>query len=167
MPALVPVVGLCLAVLSSCGGTPTTDMPATGTPPAGTVQPATPPPPATATPTPRPSGLGEILWTGDVVSNATPAAGATQLNADAPRIVANVPAYSLPAGSQVSAAWSYNDTSLDAFATTLTIDQPQPEQWLEFQLSRNSDAPWPTGIYEITISLNGQVAQSSSVEVIP
>jgi hypothetical protein len=98
---------------------------------------------------------------------ATPAAGLTQLTSDAPRIVANVPAYVLPAGSQVSAAWSYNNTSLDAFATTLTIDQPQKEQWLTFQLSRNTETPWPTGVYEITVSLNGQVAQSASIEVIP
>jgi hypothetical protein len=90
-----------------------------------------------------------------------------QLTSDVPRIVANVPAYALPAGSQVSAAWSYNSTSLDAFATTLTIEQSQDEQWLTFQLSRNTEEPWPVGIYEITISLNGQVAQSASVEVIP
>ena len=76
-----------------------------------------------------------------------------------------MPAYVLPAGSQVSATWSYNNTSLDAFATTLTIDHLRPEQWLTFQLSRNAEEPWPTGVYEITISLNGQVAQSSTIEV--
>lgn len=98
---------------------------------------------------------------------ATPVAGVTQLTSDVPRIVAYVPAYALPAGTQVSAAWSYNDTSLDAFATTLTIDQQQPEQWLTFQLSRNAETPWPSGVYEITISQNGQVAQSASIEVLP
>ena len=84
-----------------------------------------------------------------------------------PRIAADLPAYEIPAGSQVSATWSYNNTSLDAFATTITIDHLQDEQWLTFQLSRNTDAPWPTGVYEITISLDGQVAQTSSVEVVP
>jgi hypothetical protein len=29
------------------------------------------------------------------------------------------------------------------------------------------ETPWPTGVYEITVSLNGQVAQSVSIEVIP
>jgi hypothetical protein len=101
------------------------------------------------------------------MTSATPAAGLTQITSDVPRIVANVPAYALPAGSQVSATWSYNNTSLDAFATTLTIDQPQAEQWLTFQLSRNTETMWPTGVYEITVSLNGQVAQSASIEVIP
>jgi hypothetical protein len=120
-----------------------------------------------ATPVPREPEFGEVLWSSDVFSLATPVAGATQLTSDVPRIVANVPAYALPAGSQVSAAWSYNSTSLDAFATTLTIEQSQDEQWLTFQLSRNTEEPWPVGIYEITISLNGQVAQSASVEVIP
>jgi hypothetical protein len=106
------------------------------------------------------------VWTGEAVALATPAASVTDLDIDAPHIVANVPAYNLPSGSQVSAAWSYNDTSLDAFATTLTIDQAQTEQWLEFQLSRNADASWPAGVYEITVSLNGQVAQTSSIEVV-
>jgi hypothetical protein len=143
--------------------------PVTATPPAETVLPATPAPqaPAPATPIPRPAGLGEIVWSTDATSMTTPVAGVTQLSSDVPRIVANIPGYSLPAGSQVSAAWSYNKTSLDAFATTLTIDRLQPEQWLTFQLSRNTDGPWPTGVYEITISLNGQVAESASIEVIP
>lgn len=120
-----------------------------------------------ATPTPQPAGLGDIRWSGEEATTATPAAGPTQLTTDVPRIIANVPAYSLAAGSQVSAAWSYNDTSLDAFATTLTIDQLQSEQWLAFQLSRSADTPWPVGVYQITISLNGQAAQTSSIEVIP
>jgi hypothetical protein len=80
--------------------------------------------------------------------------------------VASVPAYSVPAGSQVAAAWTYNDTSLDAFATSVTIDQPAAEQWLTFKLSRNSETPWPAGVYGVTISLNGAVAQSASIEVV-
>lgn len=141
--------------------------PATSTPPAEAVTPATPavPTPAPSTPVPRSAGLGEVRWSRDPLTTATPAAGLTQLPSDAPYIVANVPAYVLPAGSQVSATWSYNNTSLDAFATTLTIDHLRPEQWLTFQLSRNAEEPWPTGVYEITISLNGQVAQSSTIEV--
>lgn len=141
--------------------------PATSTPPIAAVQPATPRAAVTATPTPQPAGLGDIRWSGEEVTTATPVAGPTQLTTDVPRIIANVPAYSLAAGSQVSAAWSYNDTSLDAFATTLTIDQLQAEQWLAFQLSRNAETPWPAGVYQITISLNGQAAQTSSIEVIP
>lgn len=141
--------------------------PATSTPLAATGQPSTPRATVPPTSTPRPAGLGEIVWSGDAIFSATPAAGAAQLTTNVPRIVANIPAYSLATGSQVSAAWSYNDTSLDAFATALTIDQPQAEQWLEFQLSRNSETPWPPGIYEVTVSLNGQVAQSSSIEVVP
>jgi hypothetical protein len=140
--------------------------PATSTPVVANVLPTTPAP-APATPIPHPTGLGEIRWSSEATTPATPAAGLTQLTSDVPRIIANVPAYALPAGSQVSAIWSYNNTSLDAFATTLTIDQPQTEQWLTFQLSRNTEAPWPTGVYEITVSLNGQVAQSASIEVMP
>jgi hypothetical protein len=160
---------MCLALLTACGGGPATVAPVTTTPPAETVLPATPAPPtpAPATPISHPEGLGEVQWSTETWTDATPVAGVTQLTSDVPRLVANVPAYSLPAGSQVSAAWSYNNTSLDAFATTLTVDRPQAEQWLTFQLSRNTESPWPTGVYEITISLNGQVAQSASIEVIP
>lgn len=143
--------------------------PATSTPPVEAVAPATPqaPTPAPSTPVPHPEGLGEIRWSGEAMTKATPVAGLTQLPAGIPFIVANLPAYMLPAGSQVSATWSYNNTSLDAFATTLTTDQLRPEQWLTFQLSRNAETPWPAGVYEITISLNGQVAQTSSIEVAP
>lgn len=161
--------GMCLALLTACGGGPTMVAPATSTPPVEAVAPATPdaPTPAPATPVPHPEGLGEIRWSGEVMTTATPPAGINQLPSDAPHIVASVPAYVLPAGSQVSATWSYNNTSLDAFATTLTIDQLRAEQWLTFQLSRNAETPWPAGIYEITIFLDGQVAQSSAIEVTP
>ena len=166
--ALAPVIGVCLAVLSACGGGPATVAPATSTPLAvATRVSATTSVPAPATPIPRPPGLGDIRWTSEAGSAATPAAAVTQLRSDVPRIAADLPAYEIPAGSQVSATWSYNNTSLDAFATTITIDHLQDEQWLTFQLSRNTDAPWPTGVYEITISLDGQVAQTSSVEVVP
>lgn len=143
--------------------------PATSTPPAEAAPSVVPdaPTPAPATPVPHAEGLGEIRWTGEAMTTATPTAGLTQLPSDVPHIVANLPAYVLPAGSQVSATWSYNNTSLDAFATTLTIDQLRAEQWLTFQLSRSAETPWPPGVYEITISLNGQVAQSSSIEVTP
>jgi hypothetical protein len=165
--ALLPAVGISLALLTACGGSPTMVAPATSTPPVATVLPATPAVPASATPIPQPPGLGEVRWSSEATTSATPVPGVTQLTSDVPRIVANVPANALPTGSQVSATWTYNNTSLDAFATTLTIDQLQPEQWLTFQLSRNTDTPWPSGVYEITISLNGQVAQTSSIEVIP
>lgn len=143
--------------------------PATSTPPVEAAPSVVPdaPTPAPATPVPHAEGLGEIRWTGEAMTTATPTAGLTQLPSDVPHIVANLPAYVLPAGSQVSATWSYNNTSLDAFATTLTIDQLRAEQWLTFQLSRSAETPWPPGVYEITISLNGQVAQSSSIEVTP
>ncbi len=141
--------------------------PATSTPPVATALPATPAAPAPATPLPHPTGLGDIQWSGETMTSATPVAGVTQLPKEALFIVADIPAYALPAGSQVSATWSYNNTSLDAFATTLTIDHLQAEQWLSFQLNRNAETPWPTGVYEITISLNGQATQSASIEVIP
>ncbi|MCA9878953.1 MAG: hypothetical protein KC442_14270 [Thermomicrobiales bacterium] len=131
------------------------------------VLPATPAASPAVTPTPRPTGLGEIRWSSEELTAATPATGVTQLPIDAPRIVASVPGYSLPVGVQVSAAWFYNDTTLDAFATTLTVDQAQAEQWFAFQITRNSETPWPPGVYEITISLDGQASQSSAVEVVP
>lgn len=165
--ALAPAAGLCLALLTACGGGPTMVAPATSAPPTGTPLPATPTVTAPATPLPHAAGLGDIQWSDKPMTAATPVPGVTQLTSDVPFIVANVPAYALQPGSQVSAAWTYNNTSLDAFSTTLTIDTPQAEEWLTFQLSRNTDTAWPTGTYEITISLNGQVAQSAALEVIP
>ena len=165
--ALAPGIGVCLLLLTACGGEPTLVAPATSTPVLAPELPATPAPESAATPEPSQAGLGAIVWSAEVPGIATPVPGITQLPGAVPRIVANVPAFALPVESQVSAAWSYNNTSLDAFATTLTIDQLQQEQWLTFQLVRNTEEPWPAGVYEITVSLNGQVAQSASLEVVP
>ncbi|MFT4040862.1 MAG: hypothetical protein QM692_21955 [Thermomicrobiales bacterium] len=167
----VPLAGGGLLLLAGCGsGGPTVSDPPTVTP-AAVVVTATEPPAAPAgtplpTPTPRPAGLGAVRWSSDEPGIATPAAGTTLLAAEAPRLVASVPAYSLPPGSQVTAAWFYNNTSLDAFTTTVTTEAPQAEQWLAFQLTRTTETPWPAGTYEIVVSLNGEQAQQASVEIV-
>lgn len=165
----VPLAGGGLLLLAGCGsGGPSVDVPPTVTPGAvtATAQPAAPAATPLPSPTPRPAGVGAIRWSSDEPGIATPAAGTTLLANDAPRLVASLPAYSLPPGSQLAAAWYYNNTSLDAFNTTVTTELPEAEQWLAFQLTRTTETPWPAGTYEIVVSLNGEQVQQAYVEVI-
>ena len=84
---------------------------------------------------------------------------------DAPRIVAAVQMDALTAGSRVEATWEYNDTSLDAFTTRLTLPESGTNPWLSFHIERDPKVEWPVGTYEVRISLNGTTVREASIEV--
>jgi hypothetical protein len=147
-----------------CGGPSLGQTPPTATPAAiAALRTATPV--STPTRAAKPE-LGEIVWavTADAATGA-PLTVAGWYPRDAPRLSAAVLATNLPAGSTIDAAWSYNDTSLDDFATRLTLDDAATQRWLSFHLARDPEALWPAGIYEVELSLNGEVVQRAAVEV--
>ena len=84
---------------------------------------------------------------------------------DAPRIIATAQSDALSPGSIVEATWEYNNTSLDAFTTRLTLTEGGAEQWLSFHIARGAEVPWPVGTYEVTISVDGTTMQQAAVEV--
>ena len=51
-------------------------------------------------------------------------------------------------------------------AATLVVPTPTDQTWLSFHIDRGEAESWPVGIYEVTISLNGQVARQATVEVV-
>ena len=157
---LLAICGL----LVSCGGeaqlavTPTQIAVATAT------HAATPRP--VETPTVTPPTIGPVVWTTSVdAMTGAPLDSVSTYSPDAPQIIAVIRASSLPAGSTINADWTYNNTSLDAFATRMTLDRPSPEQWIVFRMERTSESMWPVGAYAIAISLNGARVVSSSIDV--
>ena len=162
-----------LLVLSvACGGAAPEPTPAP--PPAATAIPATTPAqPATpaATDVPgtfrSPAGeVGKVVWAAAVEAGTNaPITPATAFAADAGTIYAVVPVSSLAAGARLSAAWAYNGTPIEGFAGNVVADGRAEHAWAEFHINRGSLAKWPTGTYQVTISLNDTAAQVASVEV--
>ncbi len=107
-----------------------------------------------------------MVWAIDLEpgSNA-PRAAVGAVPADAPTIYAAVPVPRLASGVVVTATWAYNGTPLPSFDSRVTTDREQLGGWLEFHVSRASDAPWPPGVYSIAIAVDGQVAQEAAVRV--
>ncbi|MDF3038113.1 MAG: hypothetical protein K0Q71_819 [Thermomicrobiales bacterium] len=160
--ALLTTIGCVLLV--GCGGPQlappeeTAEVAVTGTPIISTA------PAPEASPVPS---LGEIVW-GEATDPATnaPLEPVTTYAPEAPRISAFVLATGLPAGSTITADWEYNDTTLDAFSRQIVVPTATDQTWISFHIDRGEAESWPAGIYEVTISLNGQVARQATIEVV-
>jgi hypothetical protein len=124
----------------------------------------------TATETPAPSGpatLDPVVWTESVTPGSNePGQPVDQFTTEASTIYAVVRATNLPAGAGVSATWTYNDTSLDAAAQSVTVTDGLSEGYIEFHLTRSADVPWPDGRYAIEITLDGETEQRSDVQIV-
>jgi len=157
-------IALVCTMLVSCGGEPSLAPPADPSPQVFANSPAV----TAVTPvsTEVESRIDDIVWTTatDPTTDA-PIDPVSNYRPDAPRIIAAVQTYALSAGSIVEAAWEYNDTSLEAFTTQLTLPDSGAEHWLSFHITRDPNVPWPVGTYEVTISLDGTPVRQASVEV--
>jgi hypothetical protein len=153
-----------VALLTSCGGEPRLALPEapTATIRAGEAA-ATP---ARSTPAAHVPAFDQIIWTTgtDPATNA-PVDTVSGYSTDAPSIIAALQASNLPSGASVSAQWSYNDTPLDAFGTSLTAAGSVDERWITFRLDRDPGVPWPPGAYAISVSLNGSPVQEATIDV--
>jgi len=158
------LVALVCTIMAGCGG----DLRLV--PPAGPSPQTMPEVPVGAAATPVSTEVatrfGPIVW----ASAIDPATGAPielvlTYPADAPRIVAAMQTFALSAGSVVEATWEYNNTSLDAFSTSLVLPSSTAERWISFHIERQPDEPWPVGTYQVSVSLNGTSVQQASIEV--
>jgi hypothetical protein len=124
------------------------------------------PTPLRATPPAESPELGAVVWT-TVVDALTgePLDEVVEYSADARQLIAAVPATALPAGATLEAAWTYNNTSLDALTTTLSTNEMASRRWIDFKLERAADSQWPAGTYEVVISLEGVQLQHASIMV--
>jgi hypothetical protein len=118
-----------------------------------------------ATPVPRPS-IEPVVWATSVdATTQSPSETVTSFAADTLTIYACVPVNHLGDGTKIEASWTYNGTSLDAFATQLILPDDAPRRWIAFHISRDPNVSWPAGTYAISIAINGDVFQSASVEI--
>src|SRR4051794_15822634 len=149
-------------LLTGCGGearlvSPSVEMAPKLATPASTSVPATP----IAEPEIEP-----VVWTTSVdAATQAPSETVTSFGADALTIYACVPVNNLAKGTNIEAAWAYNGTSLDAFATQLVLPDDVPARWIAFHIGRDPNVSWPAGTYAISIAINGDVLQSASIEV--
>jgi hypothetical protein len=130
---------------------------------------ATAPPVATVTPTPAPAvTLGEVVWTTDVdPASGAPVGELTALPNDAERVVAVVPAPSLPAGTVVQARWTIDGEPLPELdPAPVTVDESRADAWLSWSLTWTAEQPWPIGRLGISIEVNGEVQREGEIRIV-
>ncbi|HEU5433760.1 MAG TPA: hypothetical protein VFU81_18975, partial [Thermomicrobiales bacterium] len=110
--------------------------------------------------------IGAVVWARGVdPATKAPLDRTTSFPPDAPAIYAVVPVDRLAPNARLTATWSYNDTSLDAFTQTVTAGDAPGARWVEFHIARSSAVPWPAGDYTIVVRLADGLAQTASVTV--
>jgi hypothetical protein len=158
------LLALACGLLASCGSEPILAPPADSAP----QKIADTPVASAATPvkTTIAPQVGGIVWATktDPATNV-PIDQVTSFHPGALRIVAAVHIDALSAGSTVAATWEYNDTSLDAFTTRLTLSDSGAGRWISFYIERDREVEWPVGTYAVSISVDGLIVQQAAVEV--
>ena len=154
-------LALACAMLASCGGELRMVPPADPSPQTMSAAPA-----ATPLSTAVAPRFGPIVWASAIdPATSAPTEPVLSYPPDAPRIIVVIQAFALSAGSVVEATWEYNNTSLEAFSTSLVPPSSTAERWISFHIERQPDVPWPVGTYEVSVSLNGTSVQQASIEV--
>ncbi len=157
-------LALVCAMLAGCGGERRLVPPAGPSPQVVSEAPVGPG--ATPVSTAVATKFGPIVWaTATDSETSAPIEPVLSYPPHAPRVIAVMQTFALSAGSVVEATWEYNNSSLDAFSTRLVAASSTAESWISFHIERDPDVPWPVGTYEVSVSLNGTLAQQSSIEV--
>ncbi len=175
----VAAILLVLVGLAGCGA-PSTPYSPTPSPaatpdarPIATAAMATPTPAIPAafgdigSPVSRPGGaVGRVVWARAVdPSTKAPVDPTTEFPADATAIYAVVPVVRLAPSARLTADWSYNGASLDAFSQTVAGRDRPGAGWVEFHITRSDAMKWPTGAYTIVVRLDDAVVQTAAVTV--
>lgn len=169
-PAPPPTVAECIAgacVTTNPAQSAGTELP----PPVGTPTPASSPVATAANATPvafrsEAAVLGSVVWaTGvDDVTRA-PRDQVTSFATEASTIFATVPVEHIAAGTTIQAQWTYNRTRLESFDQAIVAERGDTGIWLEFHLALAPGETWPSGTYELSVSINGEPAVTGSVAV--
>lgn len=166
--ARVAAAWLVGTVLTGCmnQGVPETRATATSTPRLVVPEPLPSPAASPQDTSPSSPTIGTVVWAVSVDPvTAEPGLAVSVYTPDATGIYAVLPVAHLRPGDMVRAEWTYNDTPLEALTRTFIVQEAYTEGWIAFSVVRGKDTPWPAGTYAITISINGEVAQSATVEV--
>jgi len=109
-----------------------------------------------------------VAWAAEVdPATGGPAAPVDTLPADAPRLVAAIRVREGRAPGRVTAAWVYNNTPMPAFDAALDVPAGDGLTWAAFTLAMPEGRTWPTGTYEISLSLDGAPPVTGRIDVPP
>lgn len=155
------------AATAPAGVPPIAASPALATPTLPAGPPVVPTPGRSSTPfRSDAASVGPVVWaTGVDPATKAPTNPVTTFAADAPAIYATLPVDRLTAGTTLGASWRYNGTPLESFLSMVTAETDLADIWAEFHITRSNAEPWPPGVYEITITVNGEGAQTATVAV--
>jgi hypothetical protein len=134
--------------------------------PAATGSAPTAPPPTTAVFRSERAEIGPVIWTTAVdPSTNVPRDRVTAYPAEAPALYAALPVTRISEGIEISATWIYNDTPIEGLNATIRADREQTDIWIEFHLTRSAVAAWPSGVYAVSITVDGASAHQATVQV--
>lgn len=143
-------------LLAACGGDKTP------TPTAVPPTPTTPPSPTIAVA----QTLGGITWAKAVdPKSGAPAETVASFVTTDKTIYAVLHAPDLPKGATLSATWTFNGAPVEVQPQSVTVSHEERRSWIEFHLTWTGAGTWPDGTLKITISVNGQPAQTASVAI--
>lgn len=111
--------------------------------------------------------LGPVVWASEIdPETRAPRIQASSFLNSVHVIYATVAVERVHAGTEFGAEWTYNRTPLEAFDNVIVADANVETVWIEFHLALTQPGVWPSGTYEVAISVNGQPAVSGQIEVI-
>lgn len=110
--------------------------------------------------------IGHVVWATSLVPGTNaPKERVKSFLTNVQTIYATVPVAWIKKGTTITATWTYNDTAIPGFSTTVTAPAEERELWIEFHLSQKNQTAWPNGTYEIAIAIDGQQATTATVVV--
>lgn len=110
--------------------------------------------------------VGQVVWATAVEAGSNaPASPVTTMPEETGTIYAVVPVSALAKGARLAATWTYNGTPIDGMQGQVVGDGRGGHAWAEFHLSRGTLPKWPSGTYQVTVSLDGQTVQKASIDV--
>lgn len=158
------------AAAPPASGTPRTRAsPSAATPVAPSPTPAPiPSPPATPTVFRSPVvDIEPVIWTTALDPRTKgPRDRVATYASEAPAIYACLRLPHVRRGTTITAGWSYNETPIEGFSSSVTAERDEENVWIEFHLTRAAATRWPTGVYQIVVTSGGQMVQVAAVNVV-
>lgn len=111
--------------------------------------------------------LGPVVWATEIdPTTSAPRTPVESFVTETPTLYATVAVERVHAGTEFGVEWTYNDTRLETLDDVVIAETNSENVWIEFHLTLERPGVWPSGTYEIAISVNGQPAVSGQVEVV-
>ena len=153
---------LCCLLLAACGGLGEDDDPSPMPTPSPTSLPVQEPTTAVTTPL----EISAPIWaTGVNPEDGSPVDQVEWFPTDAPVIYAVFQTSDIAVGTSFMVNWKMNGTPVPGLNPTLHMNADAPPGWIEFHLTRTSDAVWPDGELEVLLTVDGELVSQGSVSL--